>query len=205
MKNITKLLILAAFMSVCLLQAVWCQTKPDTTKGYLMPARIENGDTIVLANLQDITIPTPFNKPVFDNRREERRFNRLIYNLKKVYPYAKMARLKLNEMNMHFLTLKTDHERKEYTKQVEKEIRDQFEDQLKDLTRTQGILLIKLIDRETGKESYELVKEFRGNFSAFFWQALARLFGLNLKMKYDPMGEDKPIEDIVVAIESGMI
>ena len=200
-----KLLTLMAFLLTCSLPPVWCQAKTDTTKGILMPAKIVNGDTVVFANLEDISIPTPFSKPLFENKLEEKRFNRLIYNLKKVYPYAKVARIKLTEMNQHFVTLKTDRERKDYTKQVEREIRDQFEGQLKDLTRTQGMLLIKLIDRETGKASYELVKEFSGNFSAFFWQALARLFGLNLKTKYDPMGEDKPIEDIMLAIESGMI
>jgi len=180
------------------------QTPSDTLKGKLMPAKIENGDTIVLANLDEITIPSD-SKPIFESKRAERKYTRLVYNLKKVYPYAKMARSKLGEMNEHFKTLSSESERKSYTKQVEKEIRDQFEDQLKDLTRTQGMLLIKLIDRETGKVSYDLVKELRGNFSAFFWQTLARLFGMNLKTKYDPTGEDRPIEDILLAIDAGLI
>ncbi len=200
-----KLLLFMAFLLTCSMPSVWCQAKTDTIKGLLMPAKIENGDTIVLANLDEITIPTPFTKPTFENKREERRYTRLMYNLKKVYPYAKMARSKLLEMNEHYKSLSSERERKAYTKQVEKDIRDQYEDQLKDLTRTQGLLLIKLIDRETGKVSYELVKEFRGSFSAFFWQTLARLFGLNLKTQYDPMGEDKPIEDILRAIDAGLI
>ncbi|HEY4789320.1 MAG TPA: DUF4294 domain-containing protein [Bacteroidales bacterium] len=200
-----RLFLLIAFLFTCSISSLWCQTVTDTTKGILMPAKVENGDTIVLANLDEITIPTPYIKPVFENKREERRYSRLIYNIKKVYPYAKMARDKLLEMNEHYKTLNTERERKEYAKQVEKEIRDKYEDQLKDLTRTQGLLLIKLIDRETGKVSYELVREFRGNVSAFFWQTLARIFGLNLKTKYDPMGEDRAIEDILVAIDAGLI
>jgi hypothetical protein len=199
-----KLLLFTAICLICSSRSVWSQNQTDTTRGIQMPAKIEHGDTIILANMAEIDISTS-PKPVFESRREERRYTRLVFNVKKVYPYAKMARAKLVEMNEHFKTLTSEKQKNEYTKQVEKEIRDQFEDQLKDLTRTQGFLLIKLIDRETGMVSYELVKEFRGNFSAFFWQALARLFGLNLKTQYDPNGEDKPIEDIIKAIDAGMI
>ena len=201
MKN---LLFFFAIYLICSFRTAKCQDQADTSGGIQMPAKIEHGDTIILANMAEIDIST-VPKPVFESRREERRYTRLVFNVKKVYPYAKMARTKLEEMNEHFKTLTSEKQKKEYTKQVEKEIRDQFEDQLKDLTRTQGFLLIKLIDRETGRVSYELVKELRGDFSAFFWQALARLFGLNLKTPYDPNGEDKPIEDIIKAIDAGMI
>lgn len=186
------------------LAIVWGQSQTDTTRGVIMPAKIENGDTIILANLEEMSIPT-YTPPSFENKKEAQRYWTLVYNLRKVYPYAKMAREKLTEMNEHFKTLRTEKEKKEYTKQVEREIREQFEERLKNLTRTQGALLIKLIDRETGRTSYELVKEFRGNFSAFFWQTLARLFGQNLKNKYDPAGTDKPIEEIITAIEAGAI
>jgi len=197
-----KYFLLIMFWLTYLFTPSWCQS--DTSKGMKLPAKIENGDTIILANLGDINITTA-PQPTFENKKQERKYTKLVFNLKKVYPYAKMARAKLLEMNEHFKTLDSESKRKEYTKQVEKEIRDQFEEQLKDLTRTQGFLLIKLIDRETGKVSYDLVKELRGNFSAFFWQALARVFGLNLKTKYDPTGEDKQIEDILMAIDAGLI
>lgn len=199
-----KQLFLIAFLITCSFGCIIGQSLPDTSKTIVLPAKVENGDTIVLANMEEVTIPT-YVKPVFESRREERRFNRLLYNLKVVYPYAKMAKAKLEEMNEHFKTLSSDKEKKDYTKQVEKEIRDGFEGKLKNLTVTQGRLLIKLIDRETGRTSYDLVKELRGGFSAFFWQALARLFGNNLKTKYDPTGEDKPIEDLIVAMEAGLI
>lgn len=175
----------------------------DTSKVIYMPAQVINGDTIIVAELNPVTLGRP--RPTFENKMEEKQYWRLVYNLKKVYPYAKMARQKLDEMNAHFLTLKSEKERKKYTKQVEDEIRAQFEDQLKALTITQGKLLIKLIYRETGNTSYELVKELRGGISAMFWQTLARLFGSNLKMKYDPNGEDRLVEDILLAIESGML
>lgn len=181
------------------------QLPSDTVKGVKMPAKIENGDTVVLANLDEITIPTDVTQPVFESKREQRKYNRLIYNIKKVYPYAKEARIKYVEMIEHLKTLKTEKERNAYTKQLEDEILDKYEAQIKDMTRTQGILLNKLIYREIDKTSYDLLREFRGRVPTFFYQTLARIFGINLKIKYDPKGEDKPIEDILIAIDAGLI
>lgn len=183
------------------IKGIVAQTIPDSS-GNKIPYVVENGDTLISITLPQIIVNP---RPVFENKKDERKYLILVHNLKKVYPYAKIARSKLEEMNEHFLILKTEKEKKEYTKQVEKAIRAQFENDLKDLTITQGRLLIKLIDRETGHSSYELVKEFRGNFSAIFWQTLARLFGSNLKVKYDGQGEDLPIENILKAIDSGYL
>ena len=88
---------------------------------------------------------------------------------------------------------------------AEKEIMDKFEKSVKRLTITQGIILVKLIDRETGRTSYNVIKDLKGGFTAFFWQGIARLFGNNLKLQYDPLGEDKVMEDIVQGIEAGFI
>ena len=95
--------------------------------------------------------------------------------------------------------------RKEFINEAEKELRNQFEDELKGLTITQGRILIKLIDRETGETSYELVKELKGSFSAVLWQTVARIFGSNLKSEFDPEGEDKLINEIVMLIEAGQL
>ena len=86
-----------------------------------------------------------------------------------------------------------------------KELKSDFERDLKQLTITQGRILIKLIDRETGNTSYALVKELRGSLQAFFWQGLARLFGTNLKTEFDAAGEDAAIESIVQQIERGQL
>jgi hypothetical protein len=88
-------------------------------------------------------------------------------------------------------------------KVAEKELKAQFEDQLKDLTMNQGRILLKLIDRETGNTSYQLVKDFRGGFQAFMWQGVARLFGNNMKAEYDPEGEDVMIERAIKLVEAG--
>jgi hypothetical protein len=163
---------------------------------------VKDGDTLLHSTIKEVYV---YPAPQFDRRRDLRRYERLVHNLKIVYPYALLAGEKLNDMNSVFINLKSERERKEYVKQVEKELMNEFEDDLKSLTITQGRLLIKLIDRETGNTSYELVRELRGSFSAFFWQTIARLFGSNLKTQFDAEGEDKLIEQILLMIDNGQI
>ncbi len=163
---------------------------------------IMGGDTILHSTIEEVQI---YSIPQFTRRRDMRRYERLVYNLKIVYPYAQLAAEKLEEMNAVFSELKTERERREFVKKVESELMDEFEDELRSLTITQGRLLIKLIDRETGNTSYELVRELRGAFSAFFWQTMARIFGSNLKTRFDAEGEDKLIDQILHLIDSGQI
>lgn len=163
---------------------------------------IINGDTLYVTTLEEVYI---FPEPEFDSWWAERRYRRLVRNLKVVYPYAVIAGDLLRDLNEKLKKIDSERRRKEYIKEVEKEMFAQYENELKGLTITQGRLLIKLIDRETGDTSYDLVKELKGSFSAFFWQAIARLFGSNLKTEYDPHDEDQLIEQIVVRIEKGVI
>jgi hypothetical protein len=123
----------------------------------------------------------------------------------KVYPYAKVAGQMLEYFDDTLQTFRSENKRKAYLKKVEEELKEEFGGELKKLTIKQGIILVKLIDRETGSTSYDLIKQLRGSFSAFIWQSLARLFGSNLKLEYDPYGEDALIEEIVVQIEAGII
>lgn len=173
------------------------QSNPRQMVAYRL---LPNGDTLYLSTIPQVTILAP---PRFRNRAQARRYTRLEYNVRKVYPYVVLIRQKFKALNQHYLSLKTDKERKEYARKVEDEIRSEFEGELKRLTITQGRILIKLIDRETGITSYALLQEFRGKLSAFFWQTLARIFGLNLKDAYDGTGEDQVIEEIILRIESG--
>ncbi len=169
---------------------------------YVLYGVIIDGDTLLLSSIDEVYI-FPLRK--FNSARDLRRYRRLIRNVKKAYPYAKLAKAKLDEIEANLVKLKTEKARKDYVKQVEKEIRYEYEDELKKLTITQGRILIKLIDRETGETSYQLLKELRGSFSAFFWQALARLFGSNLKTEFDAHGEDRLINEIVILIENGQL
>ncbi|MHC1705622.1 MAG: DUF4294 domain-containing protein [Tenuifilaceae bacterium] len=140
-------------------------------------------------------------KRTFKTKRDYRQYQRMIRNLKIVYPYAKIARNTLMEMNYELQYLKTKREKEQFIDQVEKDMRQQFEKQLTHLTVTQGKMLIKLIDRETGKTSYEVVRELKGNFSAGFWQAIARIFGSNLKAEFDSEGEDKILNELILLYE----
>ena len=170
--------------------------------GYILRSRIYNGDTIPHINIREIVILPPLE---FESKREYRRYTRLVKNLKKVLPYAKLARLKLDELEAKLADVESEKEQKRLINQTDKELRDEYEEELKKLTITQGRLLIKLIDRETGETSYYLVKELKGSFSAFLWQSLARLFGSNLKAQYEGKGEDALIEDILIRIENGQL
>ncbi|HDJ34395.1 MAG TPA: DUF4294 domain-containing protein [Bacteroidetes bacterium] len=141
----------------------------------------------------------------FPNRRQFRRYTRLMYHVRKVYPYAVLAGEKMNEMEQELQKMETEKEKKAYIDRMERELFSEFEDDLKKMTITQGRILIKLVDRETGDTSYDLIRELKGSFSAFFWQSIARIFGSNLKAEYDPHGEDADIEEIVRLIEMGYI
>lgn len=143
--------------------------------------------------------------PVFNKKRDLRRYQRMIANLKKVYPIAKQANklLVMTEEKMADVTSKRDRDR--YMKEMEKELKRVYTPVLKEMTYSQGKLLIKLIDRETNKTTYQLVKELRGSFSAFFWQGVARLFTANLKAEYDAAGEEKIVEELIVLYEAGML
>jgi hypothetical protein len=132
-------------------------------------------------------------------------FSRLVLNVRKVYPYAKIVAAKTLEYNRLIAQAEKRKERKRLMKLAQDELMMQFEDDIKNMTEDQGKILIKLIDRETGASSYDLIKEFRGGLVAVFYQSFGRFYGYNLKSTYDPNGEDKEIENIVVMIESGKL
>jgi hypothetical protein len=190
----------AIFLTVFAIQGFDCFAQQTVTiDGLTIPGiRAVDGELVPNWVIPEVVV---FPKRVFKTKKDYRQYQKLIRNIKIVYPYAQLAKTKLNEMNEELQILKTKHEKNEYIKQSEKEIRDQFEKQLMHLTVTQGKLLIKLIDRETGKTSYELVKELKGSFSAGFWQAVARIFGSNLKSEFDAAGEDKMINELIILYE----
>lgn len=142
---------------------------------------------------------------VYKNEKERQKIDKMKRDVKKAYPYAILAKAKLSEYETRLAALKTESEKKKYAEKAEKEIVDQFEADIRNMTLSQGKILMKLIDRETGSDSYELIKKYRGGFSALMWQGVARIFGANLKTDYDEAGDDKEIEHIVDLIDLGMI
>jgi hypothetical protein len=142
----------------------------------------------------------------FDNKKDQKRYDKLVYHIKKVYPYAKKAAQVLKEEEAYMAGFDKS-ERKAHMKKVEKRIEREFGGELKSLTFTQGRILLKLIDRETGYTSYELVDELRGSFRAWFYDGIASLFNYDLKSEFDTHNnlEDRYIDEVVRLIEAGQI
>ncbi len=184
------------FVFYCTLAFSQDTTKTDST------VKIIDGDTIALVDIKPVVIFPPVR---VNTKREAKRYDRLVYNVKKVYPYAKLAGQKLSYYKTVLDTIHGEKARKLYMKKAEKELELQFGDEIKELTFSQGKILIKLIYRETGNSTFDIVKELRGGFTAFIWQTLARIFGYDLKTDYDPGGSDQAIEQIVLMIEAGAI
>lgn len=126
----------------------------------------------------------------------EKKYQRLVYNVKRVLPYAKLAAFRYQMLEQNLQLLPSDKARKEYLKRSENSIKEQFMDDLKNLSVTQGKILIRLLYRETGSNAYDLLKTFRGELTAMYWQTLAKFVGGNLKDEYDPV-EDWQIEQII--------
>lgn len=166
-------------------------------------AVIIDGDTIPYFNLSEIQVVSSYSLLTND---EIRKNAKLIRNVKKTLPYAKQAREKLYEINQELAKM-PESKRSSLIKQKEKEIEKEFSAELKKLTFSQGLVLIKLIDRETGSSSFDLVKDLRGSFRAFFYQTFAKIFGYNLKTKFDPAKnkDDELIERICRSIELNRI
>jgi len=177
--------------------AIKAQVKLDTSK--FVRVVIINSDTVFQIQIPEVFVVAPF---PFKNNRQRRRYSRLVRDIKKVYPYAQLASNILNDLEKSLDSLETKRLRKQHIKQVDKALKKRYGNELKRLSIRQGRILIKLIDRETGSTSYELIKELKGSFSAFMWQSLARIFGENLKVNYDPEGEDKMIEHILLRIHN---
>ena len=158
---------------------------------------VERGDSIAVVHILPVYV---FSRPV-----DLRRYRRLVDAVKKVYPIAKIARARMDEMEEELRRLPTQKAQKEYIKGVYDQIKEEYTPVLKHMTRTQGRVLLKLIDRETEYTAYEVLREFRGGFVAGFWQSVSKVFGQDLKSEYDKEGEDRIIEQIVVYYEAGLL
>lgn len=180
------------------------KAKSDTLpeKFYLIQEIERNGVKMPEIEIKEVTIHA---RPERARRSEYRQYEKMVSNIKKVYPYALIVRSKLGEVNEELKNIPNDRDKKKYMKDVEKEVFDKYQKDIENMTISQGRLLIKLIDRETQNTSYMLIRDYRGKFSAAFWQGIARIFGTNLKEEYDPYGEDALIEAIIREIEAGRL
>ncbi|HEY0054059.1 MAG TPA: DUF4294 domain-containing protein [Pedobacter sp.] len=165
--------------------------KNDTIKVYA--TRDIDGTMIPWIPLHDVIIN---GKRIFRSPEARFQYNRLRYNVLKVLPYATFARNRYAKLNQDLALTTNKREQRKLVKACDKEIKDMFNKEIKDMTISQGEILIKLIDRETGKSTYDLVRELKGGLVAFGYQSIARIAGHNLKQQYDPQ-EARDIEAII--------
>lgn len=158
-------------------------------------------------SIPHVILPTLSKYPPlkFANERERQRYNRLVANVKKVLPIAKLAKHTIIETYDYLETLPTKEERDAHIRQVELGLRRQYTPLMKKLSYSQGKLLVKLVDRECNQTSYEIVKAFIGPLRAGFYQVFAGLFGNSLTKRYDPDGDDRYTERVVRMVESGQL
>jgi len=158
------------------------------------------GDSIYNFILPEVVCFSPLK---FKNEKERLAYTKLVRDVKITLPYAKKVAESIVESYEMMKTYKTDKERQKFLEDVQKFMMDEYKPKMKKMTRNQGKILVKLIDRETNSSSYEIVKSLIGPLKAGFYNTFAKIFGNNLKTRYDPDGQDSMIERIVTEIEQG--
>lgn len=176
--------------------------KINTVPEGVQRAYLDGRDTVPLVRLQEVYV---YPEIRFKNKRQEAKYNKLVRDVKRTLPYAKMVYETLIETYEYMETLPDDKARQAHLKRMEKELFQQYKPELKKLSYSQGKLLIKLIDRECNQSSYHLLKAYLGSFRAGFWNFFAGMFGASLKSEYDPKGKDALTERVVVLVERGLI
>lgn len=162
---------------------------------------VEGKDTIFI---DEIRASKVYSRLPRQKGREWRKYYRLVHNFSKAYPYALVARKLVQEADSTIAADKLKRvKREQYVNKVQKELFDVFESQMRSMTVSQGALLMKLIDREVGKSSYAIIKDYKNGMAASFWQGIAKIFGTDLKKPYDPEGEDALTEELVKIWEDG--
>lgn len=173
------------------------QSGSENTLTYI----VEGKDTIYIDNINPSKV---YSRLPRQKGREWRKYYRLVHNFSKAYPYALVARKLVQEADS---TIAADNlkriKREQYVAKVQKELFDVFEKQMRSMTVSQGALLMKLIDREVGKSSYDIIKDYKNGMAAGFWQGIAKIFGTDLRKPYDPEGEDALTEELVHIWEAG--
>ena len=165
----------------------------------LLGAIVEGRDTIPMVFMEDVEILDKLPKRWV---AKQAAWNRLRYNVYKTYPYAVIAAGVLKDVDANLAMIPDKKAQKAYMKQIENELKAKFKGQLEDLTISQGQVLVKLINRQTGRNCYSIIKEVKGGFNAVVYQSVALLFNNSLKREYDPAGNDRDMEMIVRELES---
>lgn len=175
--------------------------KPAPAQEGILEFIVEGNDTIYIDQIRASKVYSRLPKM---KGREWRQYYRLVHNFSKAYPYALVAKKLVVEADS---VIAADNlkgiKREKYINKVQKELFSVFESQMRSLTVSQGALIMKLVDREVGKSSYNIIKGYKSGITAGFWQGIAKMFGSDLKKPYDPEGEDEATEELVQIWEAG--
>jgi len=175
-----------------------CAQTTSNKDSILTTAIVYNGDTIPFRILDEVVLSVRMTAAQRAAQDEWTRLRNAVYV---TYPYAKRAGWVINDINNHLANVTDASERRKYIKTREKELRKEFTEPLTNLSVYQGKILMKLINRETGNNCYEIIKEYKGGLTARVYQTVAFFFDTNLKQPYDPNGEDADMEKIVKQVE----
>lgn len=164
--------------------------------------RVQDGDTMYLAFLHDLYV---YPKMQFKSKSQERFYWKTVRDVKKTLPYAKAISREMAIADKELAKIEDKRERKRYWKSKEKALFKTYEGDFRHMTASQGQMLMKLMDRESSRTSYELIKQYRGKASADFWQFVAKLFKNDLKEGYDGADKDRIIERVINLVEAGQL
>lgn len=195
--------ILTVFATIALLctQAQTSHAQQKSDKSEYLHYIVEGKDTIYIDHIKASKVYSRLPK---QKGKEWRKYYKLVHNFSKTYPYALAARKIVARADQNIAENKLKRlKRDRYINAVQEELFEVFEEPLRNLTISQGALLMKLIDREIGKSSYLIIKDYKNTIAAKFWQGVAQLFGSDLKKPYDPEGEDKKVEELVKIWDDG--
>jgi hypothetical protein len=177
------------------------QGRTTVPEGYTL-ALVNGKDTLYIVYLPEFFV---FPAMKFKNEKEKQEYTKLVRDVKRTLPYAKLIYNTLIETYEYIETLPNDKARNTHLKRMEKELFNQYKPELKKLTLSQGKLLIKLVDRECNQTSFNLVSAYLGKVRASFWNVFAGMLGASLKSEYDPKGKDLMTERVVLLVEQGQI
>jgi len=163
-----------------------------------VPAMVVDHQYVPAQTLEWTWVQVPYPKKLLERRQAWTRLRNAIYV---TYPYARRAGAFMNDINARIAKMPDESERKKYILSREKDLKREFTTPLSDLSVYQGKVLMKLINRQTGNNCYNIIKEYKGGFTARFWQTVAFVFGSNLKQPYDPNGDEREMEVIVKEVE----
>jgi hypothetical protein len=181
------------FLLLFSLTVIPCQSQVDTLRYHIVRFQVVDGDTFYVVNLREVE---KIGKKRKRNIDDQKRFAKLVRDVKKALPYAKLAAFRMQLIEQNLAQINDEATKKAYLKKAEAGLKKQFEEQLKNLTMDQGKILVKLIYRETGKTTYAIIKEYQGGAQAFMWNNFGKFYHNDLKAEYDP-AEEYEIEFII--------